>query len=114
MLHIASGSTLFAKRKTIFREQNTILFRNYNLVIYNGPSQVYYIKQEERIHSALKVDMFFEPHGEKKLFLLYANSKGPISLHCQTVWSLVSAFVVHLQENMHCSPFIMLYLGIMF
>ena len=43
----SSGSTLFAQTETIFREENTILFGNYNLWpldIYNGPSQVYYIK----------------------------------------------------------------------
>ena len=39
--------------KTIFRERNTILFENYNLLpleIHNGPSQIYCIKPEGRIH----------------------------------------------------------------
>ena len=48
----------FAKTKTIYREKKTIFFVNYNLWVtgYNlqkkkmGPSKVYCIKPEGRIH----------------------------------------------------------------
>ena len=51
MLHIAF--TLFAKEKKIFGQKNTIFYENSNLKpldVYNGLSQVYGIKPEERIH----------------------------------------------------------------
>ena len=56
MLHtaISSGSALFAETKSIFRERNTICFGNYKFPsIYNGvngPSLVYRIQPEGRIH----------------------------------------------------------------
>ena len=41
------------KGKKIFRQYNTIIFENYNLTpldMYNGLSQVFFIKPEGRIH----------------------------------------------------------------
>ena len=45
--HFNSGSTLFAKAKSIFRERNIYFFGNYNLWplnIYNGPSWLNSVK----------------------------------------------------------------------
>ena len=53
---ISSGSTQFVKVKKIFRQKTTIFFENYNqtpLDMYNGLSQVYCIKLEERGKSIL-------------------------------------------------------------
>ena len=55
MLHF-TRTTLFVKvkkRSSIFRQNNTISFENYNLTplyMYNGLSQVCCIKPEERVH----------------------------------------------------------------
>ena len=52
MLHFIRVYTV--KVKKIFRQKNTIFYENYNLLLplymYNGLSQVYDIKPEERIH----------------------------------------------------------------
>ena len=50
---ISSGSTLFAKRKTNFRERNAFLLEKYKLRplgIGNVPYQMYCIKPEGRVH----------------------------------------------------------------
>ena len=55
---ILSGSALFAKKKSIFREWNTIYyFRNYNLrplSIYNGPFWLNWIKLYVKVHWSTK------------------------------------------------------------
>ena len=56
-LDLPSDMLLTALRGLVIH-RNTILFGKYNLCpldIYNGPSQVYCIKPEGRIHSYIKV-----------------------------------------------------------
>ena len=50
---ISSGSSLFVLGKMSASDKSTIFFERFNLTpldMYNGPSQVYCIKPERRIH----------------------------------------------------------------
>ena len=80
-------------QKTIFRESNTILFRNYNLLplsVYNGPSQVYCMKPEGRIHWYTRVNgtylfKLFWPRREKTCLWCLQTTKAQTSLRIRAV-----------------------------